>query len=254
MPIGAASSLFILYWFQSILVPFSFAVFLMYLIDPVLTVCSKTPRGCYKKFCSCHLSQKSDGTTEPLLGDGGTGGGAEPACPHCRTFVTKTRFPRWAAVVLALAFSLGVVVLATLVIVSSVANLDIQKYEAGAKSAELVAAKYLAFFHLSFANDVYPALITYLQDFVSNFISGFLNFCEQAVISLIFLIYLLVSRVRPKKGVLGKIDKQVQSASSEAARTIPNRSCSPSCVVLHDTCSPHRCDNISGSRLQSASV
>ena len=59
----------LLVWFQAIIVPFMFSLFFMYLMDPLVSLLVKTPRGCWIKF-STRRDSHGRHFLSPLFGVG----------------------------------------------------------------------------------------------------------------------------------------------------------------------------------------
>ena len=83
----------LLTWFQGIIVPFFFSLFFMYLMDPMVSLLVKTPRGCWVKFAKKNAAAPGSqrfltpifGRSRARWGGGGGGGGgggvASPLVP-----------------------------------------------------------------------------------------------------------------------------------------------------------------------------
>jgi predicted PurR-regulated permease PerM len=256
----------LLTWFQGIIVPFFFSLFFMYLMDPMVSLLVKTPRGCWVKFAKKNAAAPGSqrfltpifgrsrarwggggvgggggggGVASPLVPDGGGGGGgtagsvqqprrgggaaeAEPrrcccGCSStpprcCRHPLLNLSMPRWMAVVFSLGFAVLVVMALCAIVSSSVLGLENNsaKYELGWSRFVNNTAVYLRYFDLSWDKDVEPQLVTAAETFASAFFFNTLEFAAKAAVTLVFLVYLSLSPIRPKAGIWGKIDRQVR--------------------------------------------
>ena len=234
----------LLTWFQGIIVPFFFSLFFMYLMDPLVSLLVKTPRGCWIKFAKKNSSpggatfltpifgrsrgRRSGGVASPLVSGGGKAGsvqGGDGAPSHCCCGCCSTRppsccthplaniaLPRWMAVVLSLGFAVLVVMAVGAIISSSIVGLEdnAAKYEVGWARFVNSTSAYLRYFQLSWDKDVEPTLVTTAETFASAFFFNTLEFAAKAAITLVFLVYLSLSPIRPKAGIWGKIDRQVR--------------------------------------------
>lgn len=232
----------LLVWFQAIIVPFMFSLFFMYLMDPLVSLLVKTPRGCWIKFSTRRDShgrhflsplfgRSAAGTGRPLMSDGvkghapsgsrtGSLDGSRPICPRscasfekcCGSRAANTSMPRWLAVLLSLGIAVGVCALIGDIVASSIRSVELNwhKYEVGMSRFLNATDSVLHYLNLNWDNDVEPQLMGVLESWAGTFVFSTLQFLAQAAVTLVFLIYLSLSPIRPKAGVWGKIDRQVR--------------------------------------------
>ena len=120
--------------------------------------------------------------------------------------------PRWLAVLLSLGIAFGVCALIGDIVASSIRSVELNwhKYEVGMSHFLNATDSVMHYLNLNWANDVEPQLMGVLESWAGTFVFSTLQFLAQAAVTLVFLIYLSLSPIRPKAGVWGKIDRQVR--------------------------------------------
>ncbi|CAM9874562.1 unnamed protein product, partial [Phaeothamnion confervicola] len=231
--IAACALGFMLYFLREILLPFAVAVFLMYLLQPMVNYLAKPPRRWCDKCChrrgeeccqslwsitrSRLMTEESQNLREPDgLGFGGGAGGRGGGSGRRRIFMSCLDYPiipRWVAVLLAISFALGAMVVLGVIVYTSFTHLeaDFPKYEQGAQEMAEHIKKTLQRYGYSMDEDVVPFIVAKTRAMVPRALAFLVNAALQSVYVIIFLVYLLISPRRPvASGVWGQIDLHIR--------------------------------------------
>eukprot|EP00903_Cladosiphon_okamuranus_P016652 g15355.t1 len=224
--IAACALGFMMFFLRTILIPFAIAVFLMYLLQPMVNYLCKPPRrwcdkcikrrgevcceGCFRVTKSRTYSALSaeeifelelERPVEPVAGDGGCG------------FFNKPLVPRWMAVILAIAVVLTALATVGAIVYGSMINLqnNFEKYEIGAEKFAALIDSCLKKYHYSIDEDFMPFALQHLRDQVPRVLKVVLSCLQYFFLVAIFLVYLLISPVKPiKSSVWGIIDLHIR--------------------------------------------
>eukprot|EP00937_MAST-01D_sp_MAST-1D-sp2_P007273 g7273.t1 len=210
--IALATICHLLVWFRPIIVPFCFSLFFMYLMDPLVSLLVKTPRGCWIKFA--RRDSRGRHFLSPLAPRAGSG----PAGPRCcrgrglASRLADSAMPRWLAVLLSLAVAVGVAWVVCFIISNSLRSLENNwgKYEVGLQRLANATGELVHYMRLDWHTQVEPQLVGAAESFAGALFFDAVQFLADAAITLVFLVYLSLSPIRPKAGVWGKIDRQVR--------------------------------------------
>ncbi|CAM9284524.1 unnamed protein product [Scytosiphon promiscuus] len=229
--IAACALGFMMFFLRAILIPFAIAaVFLMYLLQPMVNYLCKPPRrwcdkcvkrrgeicceGCFRVTKSRTYSAISaedflelERPSEPLPKGG------------CGCF-NKPLVPRWLAVILALAIVLTALGTVGAIVYGSILNLqdNFGKYEIGAERIATLVDRWLKKYHYSIDEDFMPYALQNLRDRVPRALKLVVSSLQYFFLVAIFLVYLLIRRVdeadRPvkpiKSSVWGIIDLHIR--------------------------------------------
>jgi hypothetical protein len=202
------ASIALLSWGQTVIIPFLFAMFLMYLLDPVVNTLIKTPKGCWTKLTSGPRFQKFTLIRSPVRGrvarDGsGRALAAGPAIDQpllpwaraaspfqdeigkCTQLLRTVRLPRYMAVLLTIVFAVGVILLLFEIIISSVKQLqnNFARYEVGAEELERNLSVYFHYLNISYTQTVRPYLSDVLESLGGTLLSYVLDMAEKTAIA-----------------------------------------------------------------------
>ncbi|CAM9326935.1 unnamed protein product [Ectocarpus sp. 12 AP-2014] len=222
--IAACALGFMMYFLRAILIPFAVAVFLMYLLQPMVNYLCKPPRrwcdkcvkrrgeicceGCFRVTKSRTYSALSP--EEMLEMEEGP---AEHHTPTGWGFFNKPVVPRWLAVILAISVVLTALATVGAIVYGSVLSLqaNFEKYETGAERMASVIDKRLHKYNYSINEDFMPFAIASLRERVPRLLKLVLSSLEYFFLVAIFLVYLLIRQVgRRRSSVWGIIDLQIR--------------------------------------------
>jgi predicted PurR-regulated permease PerM len=213
--LSSVAIVFVLYVGQDVLQPLCIAIFVSYLIRPLIE-CITTPFAlclritCFSRFPCFPKEVYKPGEPEEaeLL----------PAGTHRRSIVAMRRCPRWLAVIVSLVFVLGLITLLALMIANTIQIFErdsLSIYEAQAALLRDGIVKW-AKVHLGVDGSY---LVNMVQDNlpVSNVVKYtflyFFNFVTGLFIVFLFTVYLLFENTSQEKipgGLREKIDAQIQ--------------------------------------------
>eukprot|EP00752_Nemacystus_decipiens_P006142 g5540.t1 len=222
--IAACALGFMMFFLRAILIPFAIAVFLMYLLQPMVNYLCKPPRrwcdkcvkrrgeicceGCFRVTKSRTYSVLSAEEILELEQERPVEVKAEGwGC------FNKPLVPRWMAVILAIAVVLTALATVGAIVYGSMLNLqnNFEKYEIGAERVATVIDNCLKKYHYSIDEDFMPYALQKLRDQVPRVLKLVLSSLQYFFLVAIFLVYLLISPVKPiKSSVWGIIDLHIR--------------------------------------------
>ncbi|CAM9151906.1 unnamed protein product [Pylaiella littoralis] len=224
--IAACALGFMMFFLRTILIPFAIAVFLMYLLQPMVNYLCKPPRrwcdkcvkrrgevcfeGCFRVTKSRTYSALSPEEIVALELES-----ARPAevAPRGWDCFNRPLVPRWLAVILAISVVLTALATVGAIVYGSLLNLqdNFEKYEIGANRFATYIDRWLMKYHYSIGEDFVPYVLQGLRDQVPRVLKAALSSLQYFCLVAIFLVYLLISPVKPiKSSVWGIIDLHIR--------------------------------------------